>query len=434
MSDDFPFHLIKNPEWRDILSRLCDSDNAIREKAFMDATRAGSTEWDGKPSERAPSLSTNDQLNLLKIGMTYPFPAQKNYWEKSEHKIIEPLFCRPNVGYCEVVATNYRCASEPAKLPALVLLSLQKSVQAAAAFIHCIKEGGWPKSVYPKLFHELSHLRQFAKELFPDLIIHADRHLPALTNILNMFLVDGYIKPQDLIPARLHIEQLVANDTEFTRTAQQLNKGFWMLEEEYGMVRARLVAGLDVLGWIPGAATISPSIAIHFTDPRIRLFAMGARLRQGIEPEPSLIESLACDHEVRDDLFYMLKSRRRMDIFPKQHLTFEAFAACDMIQWLARPTELGAPPKSIVIEATLSAKEDGESVLAYLWRFTTDEGKNYSGFSGAYPRKVEPKPVFSNNTFSPYTEWESCGFDEHVKAMLEHFDDWTEYIVIRANN
>lgn len=418
------FENIESDEWRDILDRLFDSDDDVREAAFQDATRCAARSWRDEPSERAPDISPADQLALLEIGLTHEFPVQRRHWGYSAHKVIEALWCRPNREYPSIISRLYANASSPAKLASLVLLTAQESDEAATVFSGCIRSAGWPDSVYPRLFNELPRLLPFAKSLFPDLIIHADKQLPSVTNVFIRAMVDGNLQPENLIPAKDHIEHLVSEDVHAAQKYQRSTPGNWMHEEDYWTIRTRLGAAMDILGWIPGADLDSTRAALEFVDDQVRMFAMGALLRHGIEPRHELLQDLAGADDIRDSLYYLLKSRNRMDLFPIDYLTLDAFAASEMVGWLSYPSELGQPPEQLDLIAKLYGDEDGEKKVAYLWRFTSADGKSYAGLSGGYNQNAEIGPLCGSHTFSNFSEWDSKTEEEHIQSIFETLEDW----------
>lgn len=417
------FEIVNIEEWRDVLRRLNDPDVEVKEVAFENVS--GYDDLDS-----SPVIDSTDQLALLKIGLTHEFPVhQRRHWDHSEEKVISALWFRPNGEYASIISTLYANATPSAKLASLVLLAVQGTEEAAIVFSQCIKSSGWPDRLYQRVFIELRHLLPHAKHLFPDLILHADEQLANITNTFVKAMMDGRLEPDDLLPAKAHVEKLVSEDVQVAKVLQQPSSGSWMEDEEYWTIRTRLGAALDIIGWIPGANLDSTKEALDFTDNQIRMFAMGALLRQGNEPSPELLEELAASHAIRNNFFYLLKSRDRLDLFPPDLLTLDAFAASEMVGWLSYPSELGEPPKELELIARICGEEEGIKKVAYLWRFSTEDGKHFAGMSGSYDVQAEIGPVFGDHTFSAFNEWDSMSKEKHIEAIVQTLEDWSSHKV-----
>jgi len=205
-----------------------------------------------------------------------------------------------------------------------------------------------------------------------------------------------------------------------------------MHDEKYWNVRTPLGAALDIIGWIPDANLESTKEALEFTDNQVRMFAMGALLRRGTEPDPQLLSQLAATHEIRNNLFYLLKSRNRLDLFPAEFLTLDAFAASEMVEWLSYPAELGEPPAQLALVTRITGDQGGQKKVAYLWRFSDGAGKQYASLSGVYDQQVEIGPVYGDHTFSAFNEWASMSEEDHIKTIFETLDDWSDYALVSA--
>jgi hypothetical protein len=147
-------------------------------------------------------------------------------------------------------------------------------------------------------------------------------------------------------------------------------------------------------------------------------------LKRGVEPPHEIVRAAAASHVVRAYLHRALEGLGRLDLFPAEHASFEAFAAAHMASWLAYPSELGEEPELLRLEATLrGATTDGERQWC-LWRFAGSDGQELAGVSGPYELEPRAGPLEGSDTFSNFAEWGSATPEQHLESVLATLQDW----------
>jgi hypothetical protein len=110
-----------------------------------------------------------------------------------------------------------------------------------------------------------------------------------------------------------------------------------------------------------------------------------------------------------------------VELFPQQFLTFEAFAAAAMTEWLLYPAELGYEPAALALVAQAEGLKDGGPVIMCLWKFVNEEGQAFAAASGSYPINRPAEPLWGQDTFSNFTEWDSLSAPEETIAAIRSF-------------
>jgi hypothetical protein len=252
----------------------------------------------------------------------------------------------------------------------------------------------------------------------------AGEELPNVMNYLNASLEAGHLDAEKLRPAANWVETQAARLLDAVAPLQRAEGTKWRSEEDYCGMRAELGVHLDLLGIIPGISLDPLCRAAKLQDPLLLLFAVVSMLKRGSEPSASALLVCAKSHETRASLYKQLQHLDRADLFPREFLTFEAFAAAAMTAWLLYPAELGYEPTSLELVAEVEGTKDGESVVMCLWKFTNDEGQALAGASGPYPASRPIEPLWGQDTFSNFTEWTKLTPEEHLAGMLETLDSW----------
>jgi hypothetical protein len=115
----------------------------------------------------------------------------------------------------------------------------------------------------------------------------------------------------------------------------------------------------------------------------------------------------------------------RLDLFPTQYATQEAFAESEMVDWLTYPTELSRVPDEIELMAVVpEAHEEGPGDT-YVFRFRTlpphwAAKKGWTaGVAGPFLRTESPTPDARGGTFSTFTSWDEHSPEEHLRLIRE---------------
>ncbi len=149
-------------------------------------------------------------------------------------------------------------------------------------------------------------------------------------------------------------------------------------------------------------------------------------LEAGETPRPEDLARFARASETRKALFESLREYRRLDLFPREQVTWEALAEADLVLWLWHPSELGAPPDEIELMKQVPAPgaEDSHGLRYYVFRFRTKpphwaaENGWMAGVAGPYPTAEAPRP-YARGTFSRFEAYESRAPEEHVRVTHE---------------
>lgn len=149
-------------------------------------------------------------------------------------------------------------------------------------------------------------------------------------------------------------------------------------------------------------------------------------LRVGTTPDSADLLRFAEDRQTRKVLFDTLTEAKRLDLFPRQYLTWEALADCDLVLWLWHPNELGAPPDEIELTARIPAPSNAlpHPSEYFVFRFRTRPphwaAKDgwMAGVAGPYMTAGDPL-THSAGTFSQFEPYDSRSPEEHVKFIHE---------------
>ncbi|HET7291739.1 MAG TPA: hypothetical protein VFM88_04890 [Vicinamibacteria bacterium] len=149
-------------------------------------------------------------------------------------------------------------------------------------------------------------------------------------------------------------------------------------------------------------------------------------LQAGETPPPEELARFARAGDTRKVLFESLREYGRLDLFPREHLTWEALAEADLVLWLWHPNELAAPPDEIELMKQVPAPDaEGSRELRYfVFRFRTkpphwaSEDGWMAGVAGPYPTSEAPRP-YARGTFSRFEAYDSRTPEEHVRVTHE---------------
>jgi hypothetical protein len=141
-------------------------------------------------------------------------------------------------------------------------------------------------------------------------------------------------------------------------------------------------------------------------------------LAAGRNPAAKDLERFARDRATRQVLHDVLADAEKLDLFPKEFLTWPALAEANMIGWLCHPNELQVAPDEIELMATVPAPGAPETHYL-LFRYRTHEphwaAKDgwMAGVAGPYDLTKPPAP-YGAGTFSRFERFDSRTPQEHV--------------------
>jgi len=137
------------------------------------------------------------------------------------------------------------------------------------------------------------------------------------------------------------------------------------------------------------------------------------------------IGKLALNPLTRNTLYTQLETMDKLNIFPKDYLTQEAFSESDLVFWLAHPNELNAAPDEIELAARIDRKGDNDSEIYFLiFKYRTFEphwaAKDgwMAGITGPY-NSGQPPALNSPGTFSEMVPYNEKTPEEHVDHLIE---------------
>jgi hypothetical protein len=145
-----------------------------------------------------------------------------------------------------------------------------------------------------------------------------------------------------------------------------------------------------------------------------------AALSAGQQPNEADLQRFARDRTTRQVLHDVLADAEKLQLFPKEFLTWPALAEANLVAWLCHPNELQGPPEEIELMATLPAP-GAANTHYFLFRYRTHEphwaAKDgwMAGVAGPYDLTAPPAP-YGPGTFSRFEGFDSRTPEEHVRA------------------
>jgi hypothetical protein len=294
------------------------------------------------------------------------------------------------------------------RIPQLALMEFQNSPRHADIF-------------FPRIL-DYADIKEFAWDIRLLLLNYLEAELVDTDSILD------YAKAIEMDYAAL-AENLIRS---------QKNEGNdWIWEDEYQELRRDASLCLDLLGRFSGERVKNLlRIALNYTDPRLKYFAVIGLLRQSEVIEQKYLRDIAASPEMRNFFYDRLVNMGKENLFPEEFKTQQAFAESDMVIWLIYPTELGRAPDEIELMRIGAFDTETEYGLIeyYVFRFRTFEphwaAKDgwIAGISGPFLRKDSPSTKPLGETFSQFEPWESKSAEEHLGDVQETIASWREYL------
>ncbi len=337
---------------------------------------------------------------------------------------IQKLWDKPEPAHVALALAEYEAGSASVRLAFLVLLALLATIgtaKSARAFNDLVVAHGWPRRTYQRLYWELPRLATWADKYFPEWLLAAGNSTGDFIDMGNVLLTavaEGQVSRKGL--ARVSgnlLGALEANVEDF----EKQERGKPRTDDGFLQLRALTALLLDFAGWLP-AKDVLPCLerAMTFSDDWVAAFAAISLMRLKQKVLPAIVARLAANPETRVPLYEQMHALGFGKRFPKAHATLDAFAAADVSQWLAHPSELGALPAALEKRATFTR---GANVL-YVWRFKKAKGPTwYAAVSGPYPADAKG-PVSGTQTFSKFEPWAKRNAAGHAESVLGTLAEW----------
>ena len=410
--DDAVASLPAASPFRKILRGLFLADEDKREKHI-----------DAIDKQQARKIGKREAVALLRAATELTFLPQEFDWVEPKHDLIFVLVHSPHPELVKIARDAYPRLKPREQCAVLALFGACATRDAAKAFMHCVREHGWPRC-YGRVFTEAAKLYPYADVMFPELVERAGKNLAGVTDLLIDGLASGQIDAK-----RVNLEPLAPLVTKSLKTAlakaakHQRAKGTaWRFTERYFEPRRMAGAWLDIAGHLRAKsldALLRKGLAMR--DPLLVLFAATSLVRRGGKVPAERLEMIAACHETRSMLFTKLEELDALKLFPAAWRTWDAFAAAEMVTWLLYPSELGHEPDEI---EQMHVVTHGARAL-YIWRFR-DGRKWFAGVSGPFTRRGAPAPQHGEMTFSRFDPWSSATAEEHAVAVMKTLQSWAK--------
>ena len=358
------------------------------------------------------------------------FPALEYEWQDAGGELVFAAFQNIRPPYAREVEANFASYSPVAQAHALRLLSTLEDRQAAEILLKVLDDVSDDTRLVS--LGTLEETPRHSDVLFPAIVpyVHRPGLQWAISEVFLAYVSSGAIRD---VESKSQISSAMITIHDELQNAlvplQQEQGEAWIWEDSYQDARSLAALVLDVLGHVETEeAERELSECVAYKDPRLKMFAILGLVRLGKDPELVEFERVAASAESRIWLHRRLAELKRLDLYPPQYATQEAFAEGVMVNWLVYPTELARVPDAIELMAVVPRMYgDGEAEF-YVFRFRTfephwaaEDGWT-AGVAGPFMKSESPSPESYGGTFSTFSAWDECSPEEHVErieALLE---------------
>jgi hypothetical protein len=406
------------------LGALLHTNEELREKAASDLmiwTEQGVTRREGIEA-------------LQWAAQTFP-PRRDSSWHGFDTVLVEAAGSNPDPAYVNIIRECFPVYSVEARWEALALLSSIHDRGSAYTYMDLMRTAMRDHGFTLLPVAPLLETPRFPDIFFPGLFTYLPEpnHSQSVWSVALRYCQEGKMDANGLcaVTGQLlqdYLELRVDLDKAEPGEGQQ-----WMWEGGYASTRFKAALLLDLMGYVRSEAVVAELMrAEESPDPRLRLFALISLVRHGMEPGLQTWIPVAQSAETCNLLYERLGHLNRLDLFPVEFGTQDAFAESDMVSWLMYPTELGRAPDEIeqMHVEPFDQDEDGPggAYEIYLFRFRTSEPKWaaekgwMAGIAGPFERGAQPSIESLGATFSCFESWDSKTPDEHMESILSLFD------------
>lgn len=120
------------------------------------------------------------------------------------------------------------------------------------------------------------------------------------------------------------------------------------------------------------------------------------QLEADADPDPSILLQLAENVATRQNLFHILKSYHKLNLFPDDYNNISSGAESNLVNWIAVEENLLQPPTQISLVEQIKLKEKNNTLTYYVFKFKIDP-PHFSadkgwllGVVGPYSKKSKP--------------------------------------------
>jgi len=349
--------------------------------------------------------------------------------------IVAALAEDPRMSYLPVIEEVAARLGPEARTRAIALVGMIDDPTAGRTFLRLLER--FPDRSPSLAFAHLRANPQQSTVLFPALL-RLSPHPALFRDVLSTALAycdQGKLAAPGLAREAPHLLEAYRDARELLVPKQRAGAAAWTAES-YAAAREDAALLLDLMGCLPAeAVTADLQAALTYQDPRLLYPAVRSLLTHGATPPPKVLERIAASDETRVWLYQLLDDAHRLELFPARWQTQEAFASSALVEWLARPDQLGRPPEAIELVATVpidAGPPDG-MLDFFVFRFRAPAGDEraargwLAGVAGPFLRRDAPTVDDHGGTFSAYERAETKPPAEHVGSPADLLADWRAY-------
>lgn len=410
----------------DVLEQLHSSDERSRERA---ARQLGRLARIGLPVEQG--------ILALKAS-TLPYPKRRFRDDDTSVDLIRAALTVPYPEYLPHVTQRYILWGERARAEVLSRLTRIEDVRAAEALMAILAEHARAGRTTSLPLGMYSAAPKFPEIFFPALLGFLDvpKQRLAIAQYALSFASAHLIDDEMLRPHAGAFLEMYRKRRGRLVPAQRDQGIAWRWEPHYHRRRWQAGVLLDLLGYVPGDAVVDElrDAADAYTDPRLRMYAALALLRQNHEVSADVVAEIAACPESRKWLFDGLQKLERFHLYPAALKNQAALAESDLVDWLLHPRELGRAPDKIELMQVIPFDSEGEEgwLDYYLFRFKLS-GTHWAarlgwlvGVAGPFLRKDAPAVQSLGDTHSSYKSWDEKPQSGHVADVQELMKSWRD--------
>lgn len=407
--------------YRTILPLLLSEDPKTRTEGSKEIRNANLT---APMYVAAPAKEPAVAMAVLRSALELSFPPPATDWERCRDELLFTILGSAHPPVLEYIRDQFASADPALHLSLLTLVASASTREGAKLFVDLIASHGWPRRCHGRFFAELSSNLDHADVLFPALLEKDDGPRMGVGNLVLSALRGDKIGAQAIAntPFVLGLDtRLRTLMAKYRAVVDETSDEF---SEEAAHIGGELAMFIDVAGFVDTPAPVLQDAAA-FANTRVAAFAVASLLRREQDVEVSHFARIAADHASRDTFYTLLDGLGAASKIPAIWRTRDAFAAAEMVGWLAHPAELGRPPDELEKMAVFEGHEEGEPIVLYVWRFRVGDETWKAGVSGSYPAIPPEGSLGGRHTFSRFDDWDSASPEEHALAVVKTLNEWS---------
>jgi hypothetical protein len=371
-----------------------------------------------RPMWEAPvQLEEPVVLAVLDVVFETPFPPPASEWEQGPEQLVFALLGNVTPPALARLEAGVATADQRLRLELLTIALSARTREAAQTVVRLVQRHGWPRRFHARFFHELSHHAAHAEVLYPALL-----EVPGGPEVN---LVDGLL--QALRAGTYDVLGLKGSALESNLAArlETLRLEASGLDDAAAEARSLYAALLELAGFVGGADVVK---ALHASlsvgDPWPVTFGVVSLVRRNEPVAAEVFSRLGAVDHVRVPLYELLGGLGKRHLLPASARTRQAFAAAEMVGWLAHPNELGRPPAALELMERARFEHEGRPVEVFLWRFLDSKQQWLAATSGPYPLDAPEGPLAGNLTFSKFERWDARDPQGHLESIRTTLAAW----------